>query len=265
MVDDDISVCESAIVTLREMGISAEWVDSGYKAVKQVKVLWDQGIYYDLILIDWKMPEMDGIETARQIRTVVRSEVTIIIMTAFDWTAIEYEAKLAGVNLLVSKPMFKSALISAFSRALGEKEEQEPQAEPEDYDFMGKRVLLAEDSALNTEVAVMLLESKGFQVGTAENGLRALELFSKSTEGYFSAILMDIRMPPMDGLTAATNIRHLSNTDAKTIPIVAMTANAFDDGIEKSKAAGMNAHLAKPIEAARLYQTLYDFIYGTEA
>ena len=207
---------------------------------------------------------MDGIETARRIRGIVGPEVTIIIMTAYDWTFIEHEAKLAGVNLLMSKPMFKSSLISAFSRALGEKEEQKQKAEETNYDFTGKRILLVEDNAINTEVAVMLLENKGFKVETADNGLRALEMYSKSEKGYYDAILMDIRMPLMDGLTAASNIRHLSNADAKSIPIIAMTANAFDDDIEKSKAAGMNAHLAKPIEPDRLYQTLYDFISGKE-
>ena len=207
---------------------------------------------------------MDGIETARRIRAIVGPEVTIIIMTAYDWISIENEAKLAGVNLLMSKPMFKSTLVSAFTRALGEQEEQAQQTEVINYDFTGNRVLLVEDNMINTEVAAMLLEDKGFVVDTAEHGLRAIELFSKSEPGYYNAILMDIRMPLMDGLTAANNIRHLSNVDAKTIPIIAMTANAFDDDIEKSKAAGMNAHLAKPIEPDRLYQTLYDFIYGKE-
>ena len=150
-------------------------------------------------------------------------------MTAYDWISIEHEAKLAGVNLLMSKPMFKSSLVSAFSRALGEKEQQAQQPEVNDYDFTGKHVLLVEDNQINTEVAMMLLESKGFKVDTAENGLRALELFSKSDKGYYDAILMDIRMPLMDGLTAATNIRHLSNADSGTVPIIAMTANAFDD------------------------------------
>ena len=264
VVDDDVAVCESAVVTLLEMGVRAEWVDSGRKAVDRVRSCWDQGRYYDMILIDWKMPEMDGLETARRIRQIVGPEVTIIIMTAYDWISIEHEAKLAGVNLLMSKPMFKSSLISAFSRALGEKEEQAQPAAAVEYDFSGKRVLLAEDNAINTEVAVMLLEARGFAVDTAENGLRALERFSKSEPGYYDAILMDIRMPLMDGLTAATNIRHLSNADAGSVPIIAMTANAFDDDIEKSKAAGMNAHLAKPIEPDRLYQTLYDFIFGKE-
>ena len=161
--------------------------------------------------------------------------------------------------------MFKSSLISAFSRVLGEKEEKETSSATQDYDFTGKRVLLVEDNVINTEVAVMLLEDKGFMVETAENGLRAMEKFSKSEAGYYDAILMDIRMPLMDGLSASMNIRHLSNQDASSIPIIAMTANAFDDDIEKSKAAGMNAHLAKPIEPERLYQTLYDFIFGKEA
>lgn len=264
VVDDDVAVCESAVVTLREMGITAQWVDSGRKAVEQVKGLWAEGKYYDMILIDWKMPEMDGLETARRIRAIVGPEVTIIIMTAYDWVSIEHEAKMAGVNLLMSKPMFKSSLISAFSKALGEKEEQAQRPDTDSFDFTGKRVLLAEDNAINTEVAVMLLESKGFQVETAENGLRAMEMFSKSQIGYYDAILMDIRMPIMDGLTAASNIRHLSNSDAATIPIIAMTANAFDDDIEKSRVAGMDAHLAKPIDPTRLYQTLYDFIYEKE-
>ena len=264
VVDDDVAVCESAIVTLEEMGIKAEWVDSGRKAVDRVRDLWSDGKYFDMILIDWKMPEMDGIETARRIRRIVGPDVTIIIMTAYDWISIEHEAKLAGVNLLMSKPMFKSSLISAFTKALGEKDEQARQPDLADYDFKGKRVLLAEDNIINTEVAVMLLEGKGFAVDTAENGLRAMEMYSKSEEGFYDVILMDIRMPLMDGLTAARNIRHLSNADAASIPIIAMTANAFDDDIEKSKAAGMNAHLAKPIEPERLFQTLYDFIFGKE-
>ena len=262
VVDDDVTVCESAMVTLKEMGIIAEWVDSGQKAIGRVQELCGLGRYFDMILIDWKMPEMDGIETARRIRAMAGPEVTIIIMTAYDWAAIEHEARSAGVNLLMSKPMFKSSLVSAFSRVLGEKEEKEAENKPEIYDFTGRRVLLVEDNAINTEVATVVLESRGFTVDTAENGLRAIEMFSKSEAGFYDAILMDIRMPLMDGLTAAKNIRHLTNRDAGTVPIIAMTANAFDDDIEKSKAAGMNAHLAKPIEPERLFQVLYHFILG---
>lgn len=264
VVDDDVAVCESAVATLKEMGVAAEWVDSGRKAIERVQVLCEAGRHYDLILIDWKMPDIDGIETARRIRSIVGPDVTIIIMTAFDWATIEHEARLAGVNLLMSKPMFKSSLVSAFSKALGEKEECEARDKPIRFDFTGRRILLVEDNEINTEVALALLASRGFIVDTAENGLRAIEVFSKSEVGFYDAILMDIRMPQMDGLTAANNIRHLSNADAKTIPIIAMTANAFDDDIEKSKAAGMNAHLAKPIEPERLFQVLYDFTLGRE-
>lgn len=264
VVDDDVAVCESAVVTLREIGITAEWVDSGLKAIDRVRQLHGTGRHYDMILIDWKMPDINGIETARRIRATVGPEVTIIIMTAYDWASIEHEARLAGVNLLMSKPMFKSSLISAFSKAIGEREEEEEQNKPAEYDFTGRRLLLVEDNAINTEVAAVLLESKGFVVDTAENGLRAIEMFSKAEAGGYDAILMDIRMPLMDGLTAAANIRHMINPDAGTIPIIAMTANAFDEDIEKSKAAGMNAHLPKPIEPERLYQILYDFIIDRE-
>ena len=256
VVDDDVAVCESAIVTLREMGVVAEWVDSGRKAIEQVRTLWGAGKYYDMILIDWKMPDMDGIETARRIRAIVGPEVTIIIMTAYDWVAIEHEAKLAGVNLLMSKPMFKSSLVSAFTRAMGEKEEQKQQAEVSDFDFAGKRVLLAEDNAINTEVALLLLESKGFAVETAENGLRAMELFSKSEPGYYNAILMDIRMPVMDGLEATKRIRTLGKADSRSIPIVAMTANAFDEDTKKSMESGMDGHLSKPIQVGLMMELL---------
>ena len=262
VVDDDVTVCEYAAITLKEIGVTSEWVDSGKKAVDRVEERWEKKEYYDLVIIDWKMPQMDGIETARRIRRIVGPDVTIIIMTAYDWAAIEHEAKLAGVNLLMSKPMFKSSLISVFEKAFHQKQDDAVTELKENFSFAGKRVLLAEDHPLNVEVATRLLERKGLQVDHAENGLRAMELFTASPPGYYDAILMDIRMPEMDGLQAAYNIRRWRKEDSKTIPIIAMTANAFDEDIQKSKAAGMNAHLAKPIDPQLLYQTLYDFIYG---
>ncbi len=261
VIDDDITICEHTVITLKEIGIASEWVDSGRKAVDQIRKMWASKQYYDLVLVDWKMPEMDGIETARQIRKIVGPDVTIIIMTAYDWTSIEHEAKLAGVNLLMSKPMFKSSLISAFEKVLG-KQVAEATVVTDSFRFEGKRILLAEDHPLNVEVARKLLERKGFTVEHAENGLRALEMVTTSPEGYYDAILMDIRMPQMDGLQAANAIRHLTKEDAKTVPIIAMTANAFDEDVQKSKSVGMNAHLAKPIDPQQLYQTLFDFIYG---
>lgn len=264
VVDDDVTVCEHAVITLKEIGVKSEWVDSGKKAVDKVKKKWACKEYYDLVLVDWKMPEMDGIETARQIRKIVGPDVTIIIMTAYDWASIEHDAKLAGVNLLMSKPMFKSSLISAFEKAFNDKQDDKDTQIKEDFDFTGKRILLAEDHPLNVEVAKKLLECKGFLVNHAENGLRAMEMFTTTPVNYYDAILMDIRMPEMDGLQAAYNIRRWRKADAKSIPIIAMTANAFDEDIQKSKAAGMNAHLAKPIDPRHMYQTLFDFIYGKE-
>ncbi|MDD3336041.1 MAG: response regulator [Eubacteriales bacterium] len=261
VVDDDVIICQHAIITLKEIGVVSEWVDSGRKAIERVREQWQSQKHYDLVLLDWKMPDMDGIETAKEIRKIVGPDVTIIIMTAYDWTMIEHEAKLAGVNLLISKPMFKSSLISAFEKVLGMQEEKKVAEIQEEYDFTGKRLLLAEDHPLNVEVAKRLLERKGFIVEHAENGLRALELFTTADDGYYDAILMDVRMPMMDGLQATNAIRHLSKKSSKSIPIIAMTANAFDEDVQKSRAAGMNAHLAKPIEPQLLYQTLYHYIF----
>ncbi|MEG0779457.1 MAG: response regulator, partial [Oscillospiraceae bacterium] len=207
------------------------------------------------------MPDMDGIETTREIRKIVGPDVTIIIMTAYDWAAIEMEAKQAGVNLLLTKPLFKSSLNSAFERIYSNKEAAAQPKPPQEYNFSGKRVLLVEDHLLNVEVAKKLLTVKHLEVEVAENGLRAIETFAQRPDGYYDAILMDIRMPVMDGLTAAQSIRQMRKADAATIPIIAMTANAFDEDIEKTKAAGMNAHLAKPIEPQLLYQTMQRFLY----
>ena len=191
------------MLTLREMGVTAEWVDSGQKAIEQVRELHEAGKYYDMILIDWKMPDMDGIETARRIRADAGPEVTIIIMTAYDWSNIEHEGQdgrsqpadeQANVQILPDFRLFQSAW-----RKGGDRAEDNSAL----FDFTGRRVLLVEDNAINTEVAMVLLESKGFAVDTAENGLRAIEMFSKSEAGSYDAVLMDIRMPQMDGLTAA--------------------------------------------------------------
>ena len=260
IVDDDIVVCEQADNILKDIGMVGEWVTTGREAVEKVTANSAAQKFYDYILIDWKMPDMDGIETTRQIRKIVGPEVTIIIITAYDWESIEAEAKAAGANLLVSKPLLKTTLVSAFQKARGEQVEGGKPSGFE-FDFTGKRVLLAEDNQLNAEIAKTLLESRHFEVDTAANGLQAMEMYTQKRTGYYSAILMDIRMPLMDGLQACRNIRHWNKEDAKTIPIVAMTANAFDEDVEKSKAAGMNAHLAKPIDPDLMYGTLYRLLF----
>ena len=260
IVDDDLLICEQTSAILKDIGMKGEWVTSGLEAVHRVMEKSGKKSYYDYILIDWKMPDMDGIETTRQIRRIAGPDVTIIIISAYDWEAIEAEAISAGANLLITKPLFKSTLISAFQKARGKNEPQIPISES--VDFSGKRLLIAEDNQLNAEIARDLLELKHFTVDIVPNGLKALEAFLHNPEGYYDAILMDIRMPIMDGLQATTNIRHLDRKDAAAVPIIAMTANAFDEDIEKSRIAGMNAHLSKPIEPDVMYQTLSRILFA---
>ena len=255
VVDDDVSVCEQTASILKDIGMTGEWVASGHEAVEKVKHNAEKSLFFDFILIDWKMPNMNGIETTRRIRQIVGPDVTIIIISAYDWQSISSEAHKAGADMLISKPLLKSTLLEAFRKSKGKNEDIQQTAA--DFDFTGKRILLAEDNQINAEIAEALLKQKHFTVDHADNGLHALEKFTQSPVGYYDAILMDIRMPVMDGLQAAVNIRHWNKEDAKTIPIIAMTANAFDEDIDKSKAAGMNAHLSKPIEPDILYRTLY--------
>ncbi|MEG1694929.1 MAG: response regulator [Eubacterium sp.] len=264
IVDDDVTICQYTEKMLMDMGMKAEWVDSGRKAIDIVCQKWNRKECYDVILLDWKMPDMDGIETAKKIREIVGPEVTIIIMTAYDWITIEREAKMAGVNILISKPLFRDSLSSAFEKIYNKKDCVIKQETINEYDFTGKKVLLVEDHMLNIEVAKGLLNAKNMQIEVAENGLRAIEIFAQKDEGYYDAILMDIRMPVMDGLTAARSIRQMRKKDAKTVPIIAMTASAFEEDIDKTKAAGMNAHLTKPIEPQLLYQTLQKFFENEE-
>lgn len=260
IVDDEILICEQVQTLLTDMGIKAEWVDTGRKAIELVKAKWKSKKAYDIIFVDWKMPEMDGIEIARNIRALVGPDVTIIIITAYEWVEIEKEAKAAGVNMLITKPLFKSSLISTFEKIFSKKEVAKATPKHTTYDFSYKRILLVEDHILNVEVARRLLQAKGMEVEVAENGLIAIEAFASQPIGYFDAILMDIRMPVMDGLTATRSIRQLRKANAKTIPIIAMSANAFDEDIEKSRLAGMSAHLSKPIEPQLLYDTLAQYL-----
>lgn len=227
IVDDDIIICRHTKQVLSDMRVKAEYVVSGADAISAVRSKWEKKSNYDVILVDWKMPDMDGIETTKEIRKIVGPDVTIIIMTAYDWASIEVEAKQAGVNMLIAKPLFKSSLCSAFERLYCEKERLPIPDTAGEYDFTGKRILLVEDHALNIEVAKKLLNAKNLEVEVAENGLRAIESFAQNGDNYYNAILMDIQMPVMDGLTATKAIRQMRKTDAKTIPIIAMTANAF--------------------------------------
>ena len=254
IVDDDVIVCEHTKLVLEQAGLAAEWVDSGAAAVQQVVKRHEAGKDYNLVLVDWKMPDMDGVETVRRIRKVVGREVTIVILTAYDWSEIEEEAISAGVDNFIRKPVFASSVLRAYQeKHICHKKRPNFQAT---YHFEGQKLLLVEDNLINSEIAKRLLELVGFQVVTAGTGVEAIKIFSEAKPQEFAVILMDIRMPVMDGLEASRLIRVLSRPDARTIPIVAMSANAFEEDVQKSLDSGMNAYLTKPVEAEKLYQTL---------
>jgi len=259
VVDDDVIVCQHTQMLLQQAGLQAEWVDSGAGAVERVEQKHAQQDDYDLILLDWKMPDMDGIETARRIRRIVGPEVTIIIMTAYDWADIEAKARAAGVDLFMKKPVFASSVTKAFENVFRRKQEvTEPERQPE-FHFDGRRVLVCEDNEINAEIARNILEMKGMEVEQAGNGAEAIEQFLSRPDSYYDAILMDVRMPIMDGLEATRTIRAMKKPGSRTIPIIAMTANAFQEDVKSSMDAGMNAHLAKPFEPQTLYETLDRF------
>ena len=257
VIDDDRIACEHAEVILRQVGVSCETVTSGREAVDMVKMRHARRDDYSLILVDWKMPEMDGVETTRQIRKIVGYETPIIILTSYSWEDIAEEATEAGVDTFVAKPLFAGMVMEEFREAFKKKNVR---LERETADLKGRRVLLAEDMAVNAEIMMMVLSMREIEVEHAENGRIAVELFAGHAPGYFDAILMDMRMPEMDGLEATRTIRAMDREDAKTIPIIALTANAFDEDVQRSMQAGLNAHLSKPVEPEALFRTLESLI-----
>lgn len=259
VVDDDEQLCRSAAVSLKEIGIHAEWAVSGAEAVKMANQRRAQGRDYHVILLDWKIPEMDGIETARQLRRTIGSQVPILLISAYDWSDIEEEARQAGISGFIAKPLFKSTLYHGLSK-LVEKEKVQEREQEESPDFTGVRILLAEDNEINWEVANELLSAQGFQLDWAENGKECLEMFRQSAPGTYQAILMDLRMPVLDGYGAALAIRELERQDAKKIPIIAMTADAFSEDIQKCLECGMNAHVSKPIDMKNLLRLLQKYL-----
>lgn len=259
--DNDKAACLYASMLLEKFGISAKWVQSGAEAVNEVKKLHDINEYYDVCLIDLKMPGMDGVETAEKIRSVVGHDTLIIIITAYDYAGIEAKAREAGVNSFLSKPFFASSLYNTLLEVTGSKNEMpKVEAKTNAYDFSGHRLLLAEDNPLNLEIAVEILKMTGAEAESAVDGNQTLECFLKSEKGYYDAILMDIQMPIMDGYESARAIRSSSHPQAETIPIIAMTANAFDEDVAAALESGMDAHIAKPVDADVLYKTLKGFI-----
>ena len=214
---------------------------------------------YGLVLLDWKMPEMDGIEVAKQIRKHYDSDTIVIILTSFNWDEIMDEALHAGVDGFLAKPLFASNVIDEFER-IARKNNLSGIFQKHVAELKGRRILLAEDMEINAEIIKEVLGIKEIITETAVNGRMALDMFRNSAESYYDAILMDVRMPEMDGLEATAAIRALERNDAKTIPIIAMTANAFDEDVQRSLQVGMNAHLSKPVEPERLYGCLEELI-----
>ena len=253
VIDDDRVALEHAEIVLGQIGIGCETAESGWEGVDKVRIRHGRREDYDLILIDWRMPEMDGVETTRQIRSLVGNDTPIIILTSFNWDDIAEEAKAAGVDTFVAKPLFAGSVMDEFQEAFRRKNEL---LERKTADLKGKRVLLAEDVAINAEIILMVLSMREMEADLAENGRVAVELFESHAPGYYDAILMDMRMPEMDGLEATRHIRSMDRSDAKTVPIIALTANAFDEDVQRSMQAGLNAHLSKPVEPDALFETL---------
>lgn len=257
VADDEQDICEHTVLLLKKLNIHAEWVLNGEQAVQKVLSANEEGHGFDVCFIDWKMPGMDGIETTRRIRKQVGWSTPIIIISGYDWSEIEDEARAAGANAFISKPLFQSslynALVNVTNGAFGVTElKTEIMSKP----LYKKRLLLAEDNALNLEIAATLLEMNGAIVESVENGMEAVKRFFAVESGYYDAILMDVQMPVMDGCEATKQIRSSEHPDAKSIPIIATTANAFSEDVSTVLSAGMNAHISKPIDIQQLCSTL---------
>ncbi len=247
VVDDDCDSCESVTRMLKQIGMRAEWTTSGREAVYRARSACNDGDPYHTYIIDWQMPELSGVETCRRIREVTGHEAPIIILTAYDWTDIEDEARQAGVTAFCAKPLFMSDLKSALLAA-NNLIEKETRALWTQADFSGKRILLVEDNELNREIAESILEETGFEVESAPDGSDAVEMVSRANEYYYDAVLMDVQMPVMDGYEATRTIRALPREDVRDLPIIAMTANAMEEDKEAALKNGMNAHIAKPLD-----------------
>ncbi len=257
VIDDDPIACEHAQIILGQVGISCEKALSGEEGLDMVRLRHARREPYNLILVDWKMPDVDGIETTRRIRAEVGHETPVIILTSYSWDDVAEEATDAGVDTFVAKPLFAGTVLDEFREAFKKKNAKLAR---ETADLTGKRILLAEDVQVNAEIIMMILEMREMEAELAVNGQAAVDMFAEHENGYYDAILMDMRMPVMDGLEATRVIRAMDREDAKTIPIIALTANAFDEDVQRSMQAGLNAHLSKPVEPEALFSTLEGLI-----
>ena len=257
VADDDTNTCLNVSTMLSKIGMRPEWTISGKEAVIRTKYAVEQGDAFSVYIIDWLIPDMNGIEIVRQIRKVIGNRCPIIILTAYDWADIEDEARAAGVTAFCEKPLFLSEL----RRVLAEPFRAEPAskpAQPTAADLQGKKLLLVEDNELNREIALEILKEAGFVVDTAEDGAVAVQKIKQAAPGQYDLILMDIQMPNLDGYEATRQIRALPDAEKASIPIFAMTANAFEEDRQNALAAGMNGHIAKPLDVPHLLRVLAD-------
>ncbi|GAA6296132.1 hypothetical protein F220043C3_45660 [Enterocloster asparagiformis] len=259
VVDDDELLCRTAVDALKSIGIKAEWTLSGEAAIELVNQHHRKRTDYQIILLDWKLPGMNGIQAAKEIRRNLGDDVPILLISAYDWSEFEAEAREAGISGFISKPLFKSTLYHALRQYM-DVETEHDRTLNQTIDLSGRRILLAEDNELNWEVARELLSDLGVELDWAEDGQMCLDQFQKSPEGYYDAILMDIRMPHMGGYEATKAIRGLNHPDALSVPIIAMSADTFSDDIQHCFACGMNAHIAKPIDVMELTRLLKRYL-----
>ena len=276
IVDDSEVACEQAEMVAADIGIKADVVMRGEDAVGRVLKRREEGVPYHLVITDYKMPGMDGLTLTRAIRAFDKGDTAVIVLTGYSWEDIQEECNQIGVDGIMSKPLFTDSLLQEIQRVLEKKREEakkgapsaelvaESTQEAEENSLDGLRVLLAEDMEINAEILTDLLDMEGITAEHAENGQIAVDMFASHPEKYYDAVLMDVRMPVMDGLEAARALRALDRPDAKTVPIIALTANAFDEDVQRSLQAGMNAHLSKPVEPERLYDTLRHLIRAAE-
>lgn len=261
VVDDDFHVCDSVDKMLKKIGLRSEWTTSAREAVYRAQIAHDDNDPFNTIILDWQMPDMNGVEAARRIRSIVGEDIPIIILTAYEWTDIENEARAAGVTAFCAKPLFMSDLKNALltSHKLKDREKTAPMSKE---DFSGRRILLVDDLEMNREVAEFILTEAGFEVETAPDGTDAVEMVRRSPENYYDAILMDVQMPTMNGYDATVAIRKLSRKDVAGMPIIAMTANALEEDKALALKSGMNDHISKPIDIARLFEVIGRYFRG---
>ncbi len=263
VVDDDKIAAEHARMVLDEIGIKTDICTSGEEALRMMEVQHLKHKPYNLVLMDWNMPGMNGLEASAEIRKQYEKESAVVVLTAYNRDDIQEEAQRIGVDNFLTKPLFAANVVAELER-IARRNNMALFREKKRADLKGCRILLAEDIEINAEIIIDILELEGVEADHAENGRIAVELFEKSEVGAYAAILMDVRMPEMDGLEAAAAIRAMDREDAKRIPIIALTANAFDEDVQRSLQAGMNAHLSKPVEPNNLYQALGELIYESK-